>query len=159
MLIIVGKIQKGVSFYSFYPPCVSPSVDKLSLRHVLMEISKARNSPTVSVCRTIEHSGDQSYRNFCLTQVFRKDSHFATLRADKRALYVQKSFPINIFDKLTARLQTTGAVTYDGPNPQTKIIFLIIFSRSATIISFEPGSSAFLPFTYHIVSGPSEHLK
>ena len=49
----------------------------------------------------------------CL-QVTRNSKHFATLRADRRALYVQKSFPVNVFDKITCRLQATAATSYQG---------------------------------------------
>lgn len=44
----------------------------------------------------------------------KKGSHIATLRADRRALYVQKSFPLNLRDKLTARIQATAATSYQG---------------------------------------------
>ena len=71
-------------------------------------------------------------------QVFRKDSHFATLRADKRALYIQKSFPINLFDKVTARLQTTVASTYDGePLPAAATLrspLLLVNDWQATLV-------------------------
>lgn len=42
------------------------------------------------------------------------DKHLMTLRADRRALYIQKSFPLNAFNKITGRLQTTAATSYDG---------------------------------------------
>lgn len=42
------------------------------------------------------------------------DRHLATLRVDRRALYIQKHFPVNLFDKVTGRLQATAATTYQG---------------------------------------------
>lgn len=44
----------------------------------------------------------------------KQGKHIATLRADRRALYVQKSFPLNLRDKLTARIQATAATSYQG---------------------------------------------
>lgn len=42
------------------------------------------------------------------------NKHLMTLRADRRALYIQKSFPVNIFNKITTRIQTTAATSYEG---------------------------------------------
>jgi hypothetical protein len=44
----------------------------------------------------------------------KSNKHLATLRVDRRALYLQKHFPVNLFDKVTARFQATAATTYQG---------------------------------------------
>jgi len=44
----------------------------------------------------------------------KSEKHLATLRVDRRALYLQKHFPVNLFDKVTARFQATAATTYQG---------------------------------------------
>ena len=47
-------------------------------------------------------------------QITRSGKALATLRADKHALYVQKAFPVSLFSKVSCRVRTTAAATYDG---------------------------------------------
>lgn len=50
----------------------------------------------------------------CLQVTNSAGKQLMILRADRRALYIQKSFPVNVFNKGSARLRATAAASYEG---------------------------------------------